>query len=694
MGMLRTARVIVLGVYLLVSIAPIAMAQQSATSQRTPRTPRERSESVGAMQGRLTTEDGLALVGAEVVLSDQTGKTMKATSDADGIFRVLALPAATYTLSVTSSLTQPFSRSAVTIAAGEVTTAEIVLKHVAVEGAAAQTTEAVTYRELPRRPLVASEDAAEPVVPDSLVLEPRPDRWGAATQEYRRYPGAPGESPFILGRWYDPFNRNKLKGDYPIWGQKTFFSFTGVSFTAFDARRLPTPSGVGSANADSEQFFGKPEQAFVSQTFRLSFDLFHGDTSAFRPADWRVDVTPAFNINYLATQENGIVNRDVREGTDRMDMHAGLQEAFAEYRVKDIGPNFDFVAVRAGIQEFTSDFRGLIFADEQPGVRIFGNLESNRIQYNAAYFQMLEKDTNSGLNTFHRRHQQVVIGNVYIQDALFKGYTAEFSYHFDKDDADIYYDRNGFLVRPAPIGLIRPHNVRAHYIGWTGNGHMGRVNVSNAFYQALGHDDLNPIARRPADINAQLGALELSLDRDWLRYRVSALYASGDGKPGNGVARGFDSIVDGQAFAGGIFSFFDREGIRLTQTGVALTSPGSFLPDLRASKEEGQANFVNPGLMLFNAGADIDITPKWRGFVNASYLRFVRTEPLQLLLFQGRIRDSIGMDYGVGATYRPALSENMSITAGVTALSPGRGLRDIYFSKTMPSAFTLVRFQF
>ena len=650
------------------------------------------------MQGRVTTEDGVAVVGAGVTVTDANGKVTQRTSDADGIYRFLSLAPGEYALSISKQGLQTFTRGRINVAPSEVTSAEIVLKRSMMANGdkpgATPEDAAVTYRELPRRPLVASEEAESEVVPDSLELQPRPDRWDQSDPDYKRYPGSPGESPYVAGRWYDPFNRNKLKGDYPIFGQKTFFNFTGVSFTAFDARRLPTPSGVGSARPSSDAFFGRLGQLFLSQTFRLSFDLFHGDTAAFRPADWRIKITPAFNLNELRTQERGVVNRDVREGTDRFDLHPGLQEAFAEYRVKDVGPNFDFVAVRAGIQEFTSDFRGLIFSDEQPGLRVFGNLRSNRIQYNAAYFEMLEKDTNSGLNTFHLRHQQVAIANVYIQDAVFKGYTAEFSYHFDKDDADIYYDRNGFLTRPAPIGVIEPHNIRAHYLGWTGNGHIGRLDVSNALYQVLGHDDLNPLARQRVDINAQMGALELSLDRDWVRYRISTLYASGDGKPGNGVARGFDSIVDAQAFAGGIFSFFDREGIRLTQTGVALTAPGSFLPDLRSSKEEGQANFVNPGLMLGNAGVDLDLTPKLRAFVNASYLRFVRTEPLQLLLFQGRIRNCIGMDYGIGATYRPALSENMSITAGITALSPGGGLRDIYFSKVMPSAFTLVRFQF
>ena len=91
---------------------------------------------------------------------------------------------------------------------------------------------------------------------------------------------------------------------------------------------------------------------------------------------------------------------------------------------------------------------------------------------------------------------------MYIQDFFSKGYTTEFSFHYNRDDPSIHFDDNGFLVRPSPIGLvvndgILQHGIRAYYLGWTSNGHIGRLNVSHAFYQALGHDTLNPIAGTP-----------------------------------------------------------------------------------------------------------------------------------------------------------------------------------------------------
>ena len=88
----------------------------------------------------------------------------------------------------------------------------------------------------------------------------------------------------------------------------------------------------------------------------------------------------------------------------------------------------------------------------------------------------------------------------------------------------------------------------------------------------MGHDDFNTIAGRRVNINARMGALEVSIDKDWARYRASFFYASGDDNPRNGTARGFDAIFDDPAFAGGGFSFWQSQGIHLTGTNVDLTS--------------------------------------------------------------------------------------------------------------------------
>ncbi len=691
--------------------------RQSVAQQRLPG---QTAPKRATLQGLARGANGRAVVGVTVTLRNLTsGQSFERVSDAQGVFRFIEVLPGNYELRVVATGFKDFTNPDVQLKPGDNLVCEVTL--------IANPSAAAAQRQFPQLPAGATnpQEGSQPAPsadappaalqngnleqpgqtppPESLpparqIFQPEPDRWSVAMPDWDRY-GIGGEHPYVRGSKWDPFDRNIFKGDVPIFGQQTFLNFTATSDTLFDGRRLPTPTDVSAARPGSPDFFGKGGQIFLDQTFAFSFDLFHGDTS-FRPVDWRIRITPVVSLNYLAVRELGVVNVDVRKGTTRLDSHIGLQEAFGEIKLHDIGPNFDFVSVRAGIQAFNSDFRGFLFVEEQPGVRFFGNLDSNRWQYNLAYFNFLEKNTNSGLNSMALRNQQVIIANAYRQDFLFQGYTAQLSVHYNKDDATIHYDENGFLVRPSPIGavfssgMIRPHSVHAAYIGWTGDGHIGPVNLTHAFYQAFGNDSFNAIAGRPITINAQMAALELSYDKDWFRIKGSAFYASGSANPSSSRARGFDSIDDFPEFAGGIFSLWNRESIRLTGSGVALNPGDSLLPDLRSNKDEGQANFVNPGILLTNLGAEFDITPKLRGFANVNYLRFEHTDVLEQILFQSPIRHSIGFDSSVGVRYRPPLTENFSITAGAATLVPGQGLKDIYTGRTLFSLFTDIRFQF
>ena len=681
--------------------------------------PEHRPANTTSLQGIVRDQQGRAVPAVQLELRNPSGAAYTTLTGAEGIFRLRDIQFGNYELILTKPGFKTLAIPRLELAKPGLSTLELQMQALTAlapenkgpsglpgpprtPSAAAPTT---PYPGMngPAPEVTAVESDAEAIPPASANFSPQPDRWDTAMPEWRRYEQQ-RDTPYVKGHWYDPFNRNRLKGDYPIFGQRWFFNFTGTSVTAVDGRRVPLPSGVDTERPDSGDFFGRGEQALLTQDLRFSFDLFRGDTS-FRPVDFRLRVTPEVSLNFLQTRERGIVNVDPREGINRFDTHVGLQEASVEAKIRDLSPNYDFVSVRAGIQQFTSDFRGFIFSEEQPGVRVFGNLRSNRLAYNLAWFNFLEKNTNSGLNTFNNRGQQVYVANIYLQDFLAKGYTTEFSFHYNRDDASIHYDDNGFLVRPAPAGAVvngnvNAHGIRAYYLGWASNGHIGRINLSHAFYQVLGHDDFNPIAGRRVDIDARMAALEVSVDKDWVRYRASFFYASGDSSNRSGASRtdptahGFDTIVDDTHFAGSAFSFWDHEGLRLTGTGIALMNPASLLPSLRSNKEEGQANFVNPGLYLFNLGADFKVTPKLRAFVNGNYLRFDRTEPVELLLFQRPIRHSIGTDLGMGVEYRPSLSENIVLTGGISSLVPGRGFEDIYNGKTLFSVFANMKFQF
>ena len=515
---------------------------------------------------------------------------------------------------------------------------------------------------------------------ESSHFVPMEDRWRIGWPAWDRYDqGHPlaTDYPYDLGHWWDPYHQNVLKGDYPIIGQHTFLEMTAVNLSLFEVRQVPTGTTPfeSTTRPGRDEFFGSPNQFFYTNFLSLSLDLFHGD-AAFKPVDWRIKVTPVFDVNYLAVDELAVVNPDVRRGTTRGRTWFSLEEYFVETKLADLSPDYDFLSLRVGSQPFTSDFRGFIFSDTNRAIRLFGTRLSNKEQFNIIAFDQQEKDTNSDLNTFQMRHQNVFIANYYRQDFIFPGYTAQFSVHYDHDRPTFHFDKNDFLVRPDPAGIFQPHMVDAVYFGWTGDGHIDRYNITHALYWVVGRDSLNPIAGDSQDINAQMAALELSYDRDWVRFRTSFFWASGDSNPNNKHATGFDTILDNPNFAGGGFSYWQRQAIKLF--GVNLTNRMSLVPDLRASKTEGQANFVNPGLWLANAGIDFELTPKLRMINNCNFLWFDETESLKTFTFQGNIRDYIGVDLSTGFEYRPLLSNNAILTAGLSMLIPGGGFKDLY----------------
>lgn len=438
-----------------------------------------------------------------------------------------------------------------------------------------------------------------------------------------------------------------------------------------------TPKASGSVNAEGGAL--KPLTKVVNPA-----DLFRYIAPQLRASggsDSFVDVDPVTNEPLSKRGKNRDHEKDFAgtRNTYRHKEWIALQELFFEYHLGDLSDNYDFWTSRWGIQPFVSDFRGFIFNDTNLGIRLFGNHDNNRTQYNLAYFNMREKDTYSGLNTFDSRDQQVLIANIYRQDFIWKGYTTQASFHMNWDDGQRHYDKNDFLVRPAPLGdFSTEHDVRVAYLGWAGDGHIGRWNITHAFYWALGEDELNGLAGRRVDVNAQMAAAELSYDRDWLRFKLSGFWASGDRNPTDEHATGFDSILDAPNFVGGPFSWYVHEGINLAGTAVNLKNPDSLLTSLRSSKTEGQSNFVNPGVKILGFGLDADVTPRLRAFFNANYIWFDQTAPIEHALQTNKVDDRLGWDVSFGMKYRPLLTDNIIVGMGIGLFFPDKGYKDIY----------------
>ena len=509
---------------------------------------------------------------------------------------------------------------------------------------------------------------------------------------------------FYKGKWYDPYNQNVLKADVPIFGTQDhpwFFELSIISDLSTETRRLPIPIGVGGAstqNPTSTDQFGDGKQFGMAENLVTSFSLIQGNTS-FKPQDFEFRFTPVFNINYANVEEDGVLRVDPAKGKERTDNFMGLLELFADVHLVNTSERYDFISSRVGVQPFISDFRGFVYNTSEPGARLFGNYDNNMYQFNVAYFRRLDKDTNSGLNTyFEDRFEDVYIANLYRQDTLALGHTMQVNVVHREDSAGNHksdYDNNGFLVRPASIGDERSKNLSTTYFGVTGDGHFGRINTTEAFYYVTGSESHNQIAGRGTDVSAAMAALEASYDINWIRLRTSFFWASGDKDPFDGDANGFDAIIDNPNFAGGDVSFWQRQGIPFIGGGIVnLTNRNSLLPNLRAGKEEGQSNFVNPGVRLYNLGVDFEITPKLKLINNATYLQFDQVGALKALRQDGSFDRDIGLDLSSGFLYRPFLNNNVQIRVGAATMFVDDGLENLFGDKQLYQVFTNLILQY
>ncbi len=493
----------------------------------------------------------------------------------------------------------------------------------------------------------------------------------------------------------DPYNQNTYKGDRPIDRAKVpwlpikendwFFVANLISDTVYEPRTFPIPVGVQTTeDPDRIDVFGNDVSHVLSQTFIAGAALLKGST-AYMPPTVEYRLTLAYNVNYVTVPERRVLFVEPSRGTTRLDHFLGVQEAFVDYHFKRFDTDrYDFISIRAGIQPFQSDFRGFLFQDQQLGIRLFGNRDNNRFQFNLAAFRRLEKDTNSGLNSVVKRPRDdyVFIANAYRQDFLIPALTSQITlvYNRNREGDGIEIDTNGFPVRPALLGSLRGRDYDVFYLGYNVDGRIGRINVTGSAYWALGEDRNNFFTDRPADINAQFAAAELSYDRDWIRFRLSGLYASGDKDPFDDKETGFDAIFENPIFAGADTSYWIRQTIPFAGGGRAVSVNGrnGILNSLRSSKEQGQSNFNNPGTMLVGLGADFDLTPEFRLTGNANHLWFENTATLQNLRIEGSIPKDIGFDLSASAIWRPKANQNIVFRLSAAALVAGDGFQNLF----------------
>ena len=334
----------------------------------------------------------------------------------------------------------------------------------------------------------------------------------------------------MVGRPLDPYNQNKLKGDFPVFGSSSLFMNTNLQLnTALNPRQ------VGKGDAQS--------QFFNNNNFVGGIELFKGDT-VFQPKSWALRATVVGNVN--DNTANGLTVTERTSASRKRSSRSGWRCST---------PRSTSCRSAAACRTSTATSAAICSSTTSWVSGCSATRAAIATSTTSAFFSMRQRDTASQLHSFDNRDQTVVIGNYYVQDFAVPGYTAMFNVHVNHD--------NG-----VPND---PHALQVAYVGFHGDGKWGPWSVSHAFYQAFGKDDDNRVARSlnananaaaPVDISAQMAALEVSRDADWLRYRGSLFFASGDDRGDRPKRDGFDSITDNPNLAGGQFMFFDQQNTR------------------------------------------------------------------------------------------------------------------------------------
>lgn len=444
-----------------------------------------------------------------------------------------------------------------------------------------------------------------------------------------------GEYPIVGEQpWWNPYNTNTYKGDRPILGEHIFLRLDAVQNLTLESRDIAGRAADDSLVVVHQQFF--------------SAEVFHGDT-VFRPKTWAVRTTVATDLRDADVAFNGDTQVDF-----------ALQEFFGEVLIAEFDPYLDSVSARLGRQAFQSDFRNFLFADVNDGVRVFGTARKNRIQYDLAFFNLVEKDKFSNLNrTAESRDQQLFILDAFYQDAGFDGYTAEAALIVLADDGN-KGNRNDEET------LV--------YVGFFGDGRIGIFEVNHNLVLMAGDHDNNPIAGRDVSVLAGLLAAEVALPRDWYKLVGSFLVATPDTDANDGQGNGFDGIFDNPDFAGANFGFWHRQAFNIG--GQQISNTNSLYPNLR-TKNFNAPNSVNPGLFLLHGGVEATVSNFWAVFANTSLLSFLNTDSLEQASGNNRSIDKlIGVDVSLAAQYRPLGIDNFVILIGTSALLVGDGLRD------------------
>lgn len=469
-------------------------------------------------------------------------------------------------------------------------------------------------------------------------------RWRTYTLE-----GVPQYGYHLL----DPYHQNRIKGDFPMFGQNWFTEVDTFQTAVYQNRRnldfSKNPVFASQIAAGKLRFFS--HNNFADENAVFGGEIRHNDDRFF-PSNYRFHIDGAVDFKH-----------DINAFDPLSEAHGQIFDAFMDFQLADPGKvDFNQIFLRGGIQNFKSDFHGLIFNDVGLGGRIFGDELKNRLRWDVVFLKLFQKDAVSGFIDFTKPSaHDVFITRLTWEDFLVKGWTSEWSFHFNHDPR-------------AGVGGAPGLNLNTFYAGTTLDGHVGRFIFNPAIYGVMGHaDHLVSGAVQTHFVRAWNGLIDLEYPLDYWKFRVGYDYASGD-NPNSTIDTGFDAISDAVILFGGPISYLVGQDIKFGKGD--FTRANSFLPAFRGAN--AQANYVNPGLQLMNVGVDSIITPRVQLSLNLNYYRFNNTGTFGAAVINHK---EMGAEENIFVQWEPFLREinnTFVIQTGLSVLHPLPGLRDAF----------------
>ena len=333
----------------------------------------------------------------------------------------------------------------------------------------------------------------------------------------------------------DPYNGNNwLKGDSPAFGEDWFFNLIGISDTLVEPRRFPVPVGDTGHRQPRQQRHVRRRRAdrLRRRPSRSKPCSTRATRSSSRPTTNSAS-RRSFNISYVDTKENGLVDIDAPRAARRATTTTSAcrscssTSTCATSRTATTSTASASASSRSSRTSAASCSRTArsACACSAPATTTAGSTTSRA-------FRRIEKDTNSGLNDVSGsdalRDDDVFVANLYRQDFPVLGFTSQATslYNRNREGDDVVLRRQRLhraagvarprapqrlrrrlrrLQRRRPLRPLEPHRRRC-----TARSATTTAACSSSAAQ---------------DIRAGFAAAEVSRDFDWMRVRVSAAYA-------------------------------------------------------------------------------------------------------------------------------------------------------------------------